>query len=86
MGVVGRGRAVLAGAVRIPGHPWLVQAALLGGAGVGEGPGSCGGEMRAALDEFLEGLIWWGPQADVDAEQVDPGVFPRWKGCGGPGR
>ncbi|MEU3468129.1 hypothetical protein ABZ716_09380 [Streptomyces sp. NPDC006687] len=36
--------------------------------------------VRAALDEFLEGLIWWGPVADVDAEQVDAGVFPSLDG------
>ncbi|WP_030770051.1 hypothetical protein [Streptomyces sp. NRRL F-2664] len=41
--------------------------------------------VRAALDEFLEGLIWWGPQADVDAEQVDPGVFASLEGLWRPG-
>ncbi|MEW1635202.1 hypothetical protein AB0469_14095 [Streptomyces sp. NPDC093801] len=42
--------------------------------------GAAGGGVRAALDAFLEGLIWWGPRADVDAEQVDPGVFPSLDG------
>ncbi|MEV7416047.1 hypothetical protein [Streptomyces sp. NPDC089919] len=41
---------------------------------------AAGDEVRAALDEFLEGLIWWGPRPDVDAEQVDPGVFPSLEG------
>ncbi|MER7734769.1 hypothetical protein ABTX80_28130 [Streptomyces erythrochromogenes] len=47
--------------------------------------GAAGGGVRAALDEFLEGLIWWGPQADVDAEHVDPGVFPSLEGLWRPG-
>ncbi|MGW2303278.1 hypothetical protein [Streptomyces sp. NPDC001809] len=42
--------------------------------------GAVGGEVRTALDEFLEGLIWWGPRADVDVEQVDPGVFSSLEG------
>ncbi|MEV7174186.1 hypothetical protein AB0O18_31380 [Streptomyces sp. NPDC093224] len=42
--------------------------------------GAAGGAVRAALDEFLEGLIWWGPRADVDAEQVDPDLFPSLEG------
>ncbi|MFJ8214169.1 hypothetical protein [Streptomyces sp. NPDC096033] len=47
--------------------------------------GAAGGEVRAALDEFLEGLIWWGPRPDVDAEQVDAGVFPSLDGLWRPG-
>ncbi|MFF4581435.1 hypothetical protein [Streptomyces sp. NPDC001389] len=42
--------------------------------------GAVGDGVRAALDEFLEGLIWWGPEADVDAEQVDAGVLPSLDG------
>ncbi|MFK0013305.1 hypothetical protein [Streptomyces sp. NPDC091027] len=42
--------------------------------------GAAGDGLRPALDEFLEGLIWWGPRPDVDAEHVDPGVFPSLEG------
>ncbi|KOT99155.1 hypothetical protein ADK70_04665 [Streptomyces rimosus subsp. pseudoverticillatus] len=31
---------------------------------------------RAAVDDFLAGLIWWGPDPAEDADHIDDGVFP----------
>ncbi|MFD9072538.1 hypothetical protein [Streptomyces lasiicapitis] len=33
---------------------------------------------RSALDDFLSGLIWWGPDPEVDARHIDEGVFPSF--------
>ncbi|KWT63374.1 hypothetical protein ADL21_02880 [Streptomyces albus subsp. albus] len=31
---------------------------------------------RAAVDDFLAGLIWWGPDPAEDADHIDDGIFP----------
>ncbi|WP_406474421.1 hypothetical protein [Streptomyces platensis] len=44
---------------------------------------AAGTELRSTLDDFLEALIWWGPEAESDTEHVDADVFPsedgRWR-------
>ncbi|MER6912646.1 hypothetical protein ABT354_13340 [Streptomyces sp. NPDC000594] len=36
---------------------------------------------RGLLDDFLGGLIWWGPDPHQDLEHVDSGMFPAPEGA-----
>ncbi|MGW3011209.1 hypothetical protein ACWC9R_20580 [Streptomyces sp. NPDC001219] len=47
--------------------------------------GAAGTTLRTALDEFLTGLLWPGPDADSDAGHVDDGLFPSEDGLWRPG-
>ncbi|MGW2028543.1 hypothetical protein [Streptomyces decoyicus] len=59
-------------------HFWAAQA--------WEDVRACAGTvLRTALDDFLSGLIWSGPEADRDAEHVDAGVFSSEDGLWRPG-
>ncbi|MGW1376982.1 hypothetical protein ACWD6P_22315 [Streptomyces sp. NPDC002446] len=47
--------------------------------------GSAETGLRRALDDFLQALIWWGPEDDSDVEDVDAGIFPSIDGLWRPG-
>lgn len=47
---------------------------------------AAGTALRTSLDDFLEALIWWGPEAESDTDHVDADVFPPRTACGGPDR
>ncbi|MFI0220189.1 hypothetical protein [Streptomyces lydicus] len=40
---------------------------------------------RAAVDGFLAGLIWWGPDLEAEGEHIDDGIFPSFDALWRPG-